>query len=168
MKHKVTGKQESSKMCFICGKKNNFGLKASFYETEKNELIAIFKPGQEHQGYPGRLHGGIAAAILDETIGRNINVGRDDELWGVTLDFSIKFKRPIPLDGEIKAITKLTEENKRVFKGTGKIVLSDGKIAATAEGRYLKLPIEKIADFDREENEWKVIVSPDDPKIIEI
>ena len=168
MKHKVTGKQESSKMCFICGKKNNFGLKASFYETEKNELIAIFKPGQEHQGYPGRLHGGIAAAILDETIGRNINVGRDDELWGVTLDFSIKFKRPIPLDGEIKAITKLTEENKRVFKGTGKIVLPDGKIAATAEGKYLKLPIEKIADFDREENEWKVIASPDDPEIIEI
>ena len=80
MKHKVTGKQENSKMCFICGKKNNFGLKASFYETEKNELIAIFKPCQEHQGYPGRLHGGIAAAILDETIGRNINVGRDDEL----------------------------------------------------------------------------------------
>jgi len=168
MKHKVTGKQENSKMCFICGKKNNFGLKASFYETDKNELIAIFKPGQEHQGYPGRLHGGIAAAILDETIGRNINVGRDDELWGVTMDFSIKYKRPIPLDGEIKAITKLTEENKRIFKGTGKIVLSNGKIAATAEGRYLKLPIEKIADFDREENEWKVIESPDDPEIIEI
>lgn len=168
MKHKVTGKQENSKMCFICGKKNNFGLKASFYETEKNELIAIFKPGQEHQGYPGRLHGGIAAAILDETIGRNINVGRDDELWGVTLDFSIKYKRPIPLDGEIKAITKLTEENKRIFKGAGKIVLPDGKIAATAEGKYLKLPIEKIADFDREENEWKVIKSPDDPEVIEI
>ncbi|MCD4670388.1 MAG: PaaI family thioesterase [Actinomycetia bacterium] len=168
MKHKVTGKQENSKMCFICGKKNNFGLKASFYETDKNELIAIFKPGQEHQGYPGRLHGGIAAAILDETIGRNINVGRDDELWGVTMEFSIKYKRPIPLDEEIKAITKLTEENKRIFKGTGKIVLSDGKIAAIAEGKYLKLPIGKIADFDREENEWKVIASPDDPEIIEI
>lgn len=168
MKYRVTGKQESSKMCFICGKKNNLGLKASFYETNTNELITIFKPGQEHQGYPGRLHGGIAAAILDEAIGRNINVGRDDELWGVTLDFSIKFKRPIPLDVEIKAVTKLTEENKRIFKGTGKIVLSDGKIAATAEGKYLKLPIEKIADFDREENEWKIISSPDDPKTIEI
>ena len=86
----------------------------------------------------------------------------------ISYDFSIKFKRPIPLDGEIKAITKLTEENKRIFKGTGKIILSDGKIAATAEGRYLKLPIENIADFDREENEWKIIASPDDPKIIEI
>jgi len=168
MKYKVTGKQENSKMCFICGKKNNFGLKASFYETDKNELIAIFKPSQEHQGYPGRLHGGIAAAILDETIGRNINVGRDEEIWGVTLDFSIKYKKPIPLDEEIKVVTKLTEENNRVFSGTGKIVLSDGKVAATAEGRYLKLPIGKIADFDLEENEWKVIKSPDDPEIIEI
>ena len=168
MKYKVSGKQESSKMCFICGKKNDFGLKASFYETDKNHLIAIFKPRQEHQSYPGRLHGGIAAAILDETIGRNINMGRDEDVWGVTLEFSIRYKKPIPLEEQIKVVTWLTQENKRMFKGEGKIVLSDGKTAATASGSYLKLPIEKIADFDLEENEWKVIGSPDDPEYIEI
>jgi acyl-coenzyme A thioesterase PaaI-like protein len=154
MRYRVTGKQESSKMCFICGKKNDAGLKASFYETEKDELIAIFRPGQEHQSYPGRLHGGIAAAILDETIGRNINMGRDGDVWGVTLEFSIKYKKPIPLEEDIKVVTRLTEENRRIFKGEGEIVLPDGSIAATGKGRYLKLPIGKIADFDLEENEW--------------
>jgi len=168
MRYKVTGKQESSKMCFVCGKKNGYGLKAAFYETDKNELIAVFRPQQQHQSYPGRLHGGVAAAILDETIGRNINMGRDDEVWGVTLEFTIRYKKPIPLDEEIKVITKLTEENKRMFKGEGKIVLSDGRTAAEARGIYLKLPIGKIADFDLEENEWKVIPSPDDPQYIEI
>ncbi|MBA7592560.1 hypothetical protein ES708_34747 [subsurface metagenome] len=94
MKRKITGKQPNSKMCFICGLKNDMGLKAAFYETEKNELIAVFKPDQGHQGYPGRLHGGIAAAILDETIGRTVTIGKDAELWGVTLEFSIKYKNP--------------------------------------------------------------------------
>ena len=107
MRYKVNGKQESSKMCFVCGKKNNSGLKASFYETDKDELIAIFKPQQDHQGYPGRLHGGIAAAILDETIGRNINMGRNQDVWGVTLEFSIKFRKPVPLDEDIRVVTRL-------------------------------------------------------------
>jgi len=168
MRYRVTGKQESSKMCFVCGKKNAAGVKASFYETDKDELIAVFRPGQEHQSYPGRLHGGIAAAILDETIGRNINMGRDEDVWGVTLEFSIKYKKPIPLEEDIKVVTRLTEENRRMFKGEGEIVLPDGSIAATGKGRYLKLPIGKIADFDLEENEWKIIDSPDDPDHIEV
>jgi len=168
MIYKVTGKQPNSKMCFVCGLKNKFGLNASFYETDKNELIALFKPCQEHQGYPGRLHGGIAAAILDETIGRTITTGKDNEIWGVTLEFHIKYKKPIPLDEEIKVVAKLTYEDKRLFGGTGKIVLSNGDVAATAEGKYLKLQIEKIADFDRDANEWKVVEIETDPENIEI
>ena len=168
MIYKVTGKQPNSKMCFVCGLKNKFGLNASFYETDNNELIALFKPCQEHQGYPGRLHGGIAAAILDETIGRTITTGKDNEIWGVTLEFNIKYKKPIPLDEEIKIVAKLTYEDKRLFGGTGKIMLSNGERAATAEGKYLRLQIEKIADFDRDTNEWKVVELETDPDNIEI
>jgi len=168
MIYKVTGKQPNSKMCFVCGLKNKFGLNASFYETDKNELIALFKPCQEHQGYPGRLHGGIAAAILDETIGRTITTGKDNEIWGVTLEFNIKYKKPIPLDEEIKVVAKLTFEDKRLFEGTGKIMLSNGDIAATAQGKYLRLQIEKIADFDKDANEWKVVELETDPENIEI
>ena len=168
MIYKVTGKQPNSKMCFVCGLKNKFGLNASFYETDNNELIALFKPCQEHQGYPGRLHGGIAAAILDETIGRTITTGKDNEIWGVTLEFNIKYKKPIPLDEEIKVVAKLTFEDKKLFEGTGKIELSNGDIAATAQGKYLRLPIEKIADFDRDTNEWKVVELETDPENIEI
>ena len=155
-------------MCFVCGLKNKFGLNASFYETENNELIALFKPCQEHQGYPGRLHGGMAAAILDETIGRTITTGKDNEIWGVTLEFNIKYKKPIPLDEEIKVVAKLTFEDKKLFEGTGKIMLSNGDIAATAQGKYLRLPIEKIADFDRDTNEWKVVELETDPENIKI
>ena len=72
MKQKVLKKQHISKMCFVCGENNDFGLHANFYETDTNELVALIKPSHQHQGYPGRMHGGIAATILDETIGRSI------------------------------------------------------------------------------------------------
>ena len=153
-------------MCFVCGVKNVYGLNASFYETDTDELVALIKPGTEHQGYPGRLHGGIAAAVLDETMGRTVNMGREKEAWGVTLELNIKYLKPIPLDEEIKVIAKLIED-KRVFKGIGRIILKNGEIAAEAEGKYLRLPIEKIADFDRQENEWEIIKSLSDPDVIE-
>jgi len=94
MKRKVTKKQHNSKMCFVCGLKNAAGLKASFYETDDHALVATFTPGEIHQSYPGRLHGGIASTILDETIGRAVMIGSNKEVWGVTLELTVEYKSP--------------------------------------------------------------------------
>lgn len=167
MKYKVIKKQQNSRMCIVCGMKNDLGLKTSFYELENGELAAVFKPLDVHQSYPGRLHGGIAAAILDETIGRAVMI-RDENFWGVTVEFNIRYKKPIPLNEELKAICRITRDTSRIFEGTGEIYLSTGEVAATAEGKYMKMPIEKIANFDEDNEEWKVISSEDDPDEIEI
>lgn len=166
MIHKITGKQHNSKLCFVCGLKNKFGIHAHFYVTESQELIALFTPSEEHQSYPGRLHGGIASAILDETIGRAILNKYETEVWGVTIDLSVKFKKPIPLNEELKVIGRITTENSRFFEGTGEIVLQNGEVAVTAYGKYLKVPIEKITEFNKEENEWRVVELESDPKEI--
>jgi len=168
MVHNITGKQHNSKLCFICGLKNSSGLKASFFETEGNELIATFIPTEEHQSYPGRLHGGIASAILDETIGRAIINGNAEQIWGITVELSVEFKKPIPLNKEVKVIGRITSQNSRFFEGTGEIILDTGEIAVTARGRYMKAPLSKIADFDSEENDWRVVASENDPKFIEL
>jgi acyl-coenzyme A thioesterase PaaI-like protein len=168
MTHKVTRKQPNSKMCLVCGMKNPHGLKAFFYETETNELIALFTPSAEHQSYPGRLHGGITTAILDETVGRAIMMRHEETFWGVTVEFTTRFRRPVPTDQELKVIGRITKEDGRFFEGTGEIVLPSGEIAATGRGRYIKMPLEKIADFNVEEQEWRVIDSASDPKEIAV
>jgi len=168
MIHKITGKQHNSKMCFVCGLKNNFGIHAHFYVTENKELIALFTPSEEHQSYPGRMHGGIASAVLDETIGRAILNRYEEEVWGVTLDLNVKFKKPIPLNEELKVIGRITNENNRIFEGTGEIILKNGDVAVTAYGKYLKVPLEKITDFDKKENEWRIVKLETDPAEIEI
>ncbi len=168
MIHHIVGKQHNSKLCFVCGLKNKFGIHAHFYITEKEELIAVFTPSEEHQSYPGRLHGGISSAILDETIGRAILNKYETEVWGVTIELSVVYKKPVPLDEELKVIGRITSENSRFFEGTGEIVLKNGDIAVTAKGKYLKVPLEKITDFDKEENEWRIVESENDPKAIEI
>jgi len=155
-------------MCLVCGLKNIFGLQASFYELENRELLALFKPREEHQSYPGRLHGGIISAILDETIGRAIMITHTEKIWGVTVEISVRFKNPIPLDKELRVIGRISLDSKRFFEGTGEILLPNGSIGAEARGKYMKLPLEKIADFDADENEWRVVSTPEDPYSVDI
>jgi len=166
MQVNVKKKQPNSKMCFVCGLKNAFGLKCRFYELENGELMAIFQPSPEHQGYPGRLHGGIAATILDETIGRAIMQAYSDNIWGVTVDFSMRLRKPVPIDREVRVIGRIVSDGKRSFEGTGEIILEDGTVAIEAKGKYLKMDIGRIADFDHQEQEWGVVASPDDPDYI--
>lgn len=168
MQVKVRRKQPNSKMCFVCGLDNKFGLQTRFFELEDDQLLAIFKPAQEHQGYPGRLHGGIAATILDETIGRAIMMTQSDSIWGVTIDFSMKLRRPVPMDGEIQVVSKIVNENKRMFTGSGAILLPNGEVAVEAEGKYLKMDIDKIADFDHQGDEWIIVPMADDPEYVEL
>lgn len=163
----VTAKQQNSKLCLVCGLKNPFGLRTAFYELENNELLAIFKPMEEHQSYPGRLHGGISTAILDETIGRAIMMWHQD-IWGVTIECSTRYRKPVPLSGEIRVIGRITKDARRYFEGTGEILLADGSVAVEGRGKYLKLPLEEIADFDFDEQDWKVVPSSDDPEVVEL
>lgn len=155
-------------MCLVCGLKNPYGLKASFYELENKELVCIFTPTDVHQSYPGRLHGGITTALLDETIGRAVMIGHENGMWGVTVEFTTKFKKAIPLNQQLRVVGRITSESSRFFEGSGEIVLPDGEVAATGYGKYIKLPLEKIADFDATEQEWKVVPTPEDPLSIDI
>ena len=52
-------------MCFGCGQKNPIGLKLMF-KLDGKMARAEFTPRDDFQGWPGVLHGGIIAMILDE------------------------------------------------------------------------------------------------------
>jgi len=159
---KILHKQENSRECLVCGLENDFGLKASFYALETQELLAVFTGKNHHQSYPGRLHGGLTGAMLDETIGRAIMLDKPD-IFGVTVELNVKYKRPVPLDEEVKVIGRIVKSNRKLFEGTGEIILQDGTIAATATGKYMIMPLEKIME-DQCELDWQVVESDDDPK----
>jgi acyl-coenzyme A thioesterase PaaI-like protein len=150
-------------MCLVCGLKNGYGLKAAFYELEEGELVALFTPGDEHQGYPGRLHGGIAMGILDETIGRAIMINHEQDSWAVTVEFSAKLRKAIPLGVELKVVGRITSESRRLFRGSGELLLPDGDVAVTGAGTYMKLPLSRIADADAMAEEWAVVPNEQDP-----
>jgi len=154
MEFKIKDKQNISKCCFVCGVENSIGLKAKFYVSEDEETIALFKPRSELQSYPGVLHGGISATILDETIGRAIMNKYGQNSFGVTIELNIKYKKPIPTDVTLKVVGRITKDKGRIFEGSGEIYLPDGTVGASAYGKYLKRDLKQITDIDFTEDEW--------------
>jgi acyl-coenzyme A thioesterase PaaI-like protein len=156
-------------MCLVCGRDNPLGLHARFYELAPEEpaasgadtepaaagpeLLGVFRVLEEHQSYPGRLHGGISSTILDETIGRAILLLQPG-VWGVTVEFTVRFRRPVPLDEEVRCVARITRDTSRIFEGTGEILLGDGTIAVEGSGKYIKQTLEGITDHDFIEREW--------------
>lgn len=133
--------------CIVCGIDNEFSLNAQFLESDEGILVGIFHPLDGHQSYPERLHGGMASAIIDEMIGRAIQIPEPDT-WAVTIELSTKYRKPVPLDEPIFARAKLTRNTSRAAEGIGEIVLADGTIAVEGNARYVKLPLSKIASED--------------------
>jgi acyl-coenzyme A thioesterase PaaI-like protein len=153
MKRTVLAAQNVSRMCLVCGTENVAGLKACFYELEGGELLGLFLRLPEHQSYPGRLHGGIASAILDETIGRAIMIGHPDT-WGVTAQLTVRYRQPVPVGEQVKVVGRITRDAGRLFEGAGEIVLADGSVAAEATGKYVRMRIGEITDAGLGESEW--------------
>lgn len=157
-------KQPNSRHCFVCGIDNGAGLGVAFYEVAgadgAPEVEARFTARSEHQGYPGRMHGGLVSGVLDETVGRAVNAGAgpgEAGSWGVAIELSVRFLKPVPLGVELVARGRITRDRRRLFEGSGELLLPDGTVAATATGRYVRMDLDDIsAGVDPEELGWRV------------
>ncbi len=148
---KVIKKQNNSKMCIICGMDNKAGVNAQFYEMEDNSVCGLFKFKEEHQSYPGRVHGGMISAMLDELACRAYWVLEPRKL-GVTLDLQTKYRKPVPYGVELKGLGKITKLTSRFFIAECSILNEKNEILAEGKIRYLIMPDEKItsASYDDE------------------
>jgi uncharacterized protein (TIGR00369 family) len=135
---KVIKKQLNSRNCIICGLDNESGLKAPFYNLDDNSVASIFEFKFNHQSYPGRTHGGMITALLDELIGRALWV-KSPDIYAVTTSINVTFRKPVPLESTLKGRGYITFEASRWFSAKGEIFDLDGNLLAEATAKYLKL-----------------------------
>ena len=165
MKLKVIRKQNNSDMCVVCGVKNGFSLGTKFYHVEGDLMVGVVTGRDEHQSYPNRMHGGMISALLDEVVGRAINVV-EPEAFGVTSEINVKFKKPVPLNEEIRIVGHLTKNTRLVFQAEGFIEDRNGTILATGSATYIKMTAEKIAGEPLTEEQYFLV--PDEVEEIEV
>jgi acyl-coenzyme A thioesterase PaaI-like protein len=148
-------KQPNSYHCFICGRKSPVGLKMSFYTTGPGQVEAEYVVPDIYQGYPGVVHGGIVAAMLDETAGRSM-MSEGREHFFMTLKLEIRYRQMVPTETPLRIVGRLDSMRGRRATAHGEIRLPDGSLAAEANVLLIKMPDEMLEGVDLEALGWQV------------
>ncbi len=137
---KVMKKQLNSRYCVICGLDNGFGLRAPFYSMEDKSVMSVFRYAPHHQSYPGRVHGGLITAMLDEMGLRALWAlhGTEDE-FGVTMSLENNYRRPVPYDTDLIAKGQIIRDSSRFFSIRMAILDMEGTLLADGSAKYIKL-----------------------------
>ncbi|WP_438847100.1 PaaI family thioesterase [Anaerocaecibacter muris] len=147
---KVVSKQNNSHMCLICGMDNSAGVRGQFYNMEDGSVGGLFTFREEHQSYPGRVHGGMLATMIDELAGRVLWVDCPDKI-AVTMDINVKYRKPVPYNTPLKGRGMYTERLSRAYSAKCYIMDMDNNILAEGVAKYIILPVEKVCDASLDE-----------------
>ncbi|MGQ9567755.1 MAG: PaaI family thioesterase [Anaerolineae bacterium] len=150
-------KQPSSRTCFLCGRQNPIGLKMSWYnDRQTGQVRATVTVPEPFNGYPGIVHGGIVAAILDETAGRALLLEGGDENLMVTLTLKVRYRRPTPTGQPLTAVGWVVRQTPLRAKVAAELRLADGTVTAEAEVLLARPGEEFVRRWEPEKPYWRV------------
>jgi uncharacterized protein (TIGR00369 family) len=127
--------------CFACSPHNEIGLKLQFFETEDG-VEAEWTPNRLYEGYPGVIHGGIQAVMLDEITAWTVYIKAGTA--GVTSRLNIKYRKPVSsLQNHITLKGKILKTQRNFIYLEGLLFDEQGELCAEAEAVYFTYPHDK-------------------------
>ena len=151
----MRNRQPNSDYCFVCGRKNPNGLYMAFYDNGENEVCSEYSVSELYQGYPGVVHGGVVAAMLDEVVARVSMIG-DHHHFMMSVKMEVKYRHPVPTEAPLVILGRIVRMRGRLGKAVGEIILPDGKVAAESAMTLADVPDEMIANADIEALGWRI------------
>jgi acyl-coenzyme A thioesterase PaaI-like protein len=150
-------RQPSSRSCFVCGRDNPVGLKVRWDQhPEAGEIRGTVTVPEHFNGYPGVTHGGIVAAILDETAGRSILMDGGFEDLMVTARMEVAYRRPTPTGVPLEVVGRVVRRTGARAETEAELRLPDGTVAARATVLLARPPAEIVEGWSAERPNWRV------------
>lgn len=147
--------QPNSRHCFVCGLANPFSLHLRFYDNAPGEVIADTNIGDQYQGYPGVVHGGIVSAMLDEAAGRAHMVGTEPRFM-YTARLEVRYRQNVPVGQPLRLVGRVGKAKARTATATSALYLEDGTLLAEAEVLLVNIPDLEMTPEQLDELGWKV------------
>ena len=153
----IQSKQPNSKHCFVCGLENPVGLKLQIYQVEPGVIETSFTATEQYQGYPGVLHGGIVATILDEISGR-AHMGDDPAAprFLFTGKLEVIYRKNVPIGKPLRIVGKAGKQHERAVEGWAGIYDEQGTLLAEAKTLLFDVPKHMVGEENLTELGWKV------------
>ena len=119
--------------CLLCGERNPYSLGLRFERGADDGVRAHVRTHVHWQGYPGILHGGVVAALLDAAMTHGLF---QQGVRGVTADLHVRYVEPAPCGGELEVRARLVAARPPLYRLRAE--LDDGtRLVAWAEATFL-------------------------------
>jgi uncharacterized protein (TIGR00369 family) len=142
-------------MCFVCGRSNPVGLYMHFHDDGELQVVSEYTVPERYQGYPGIVHGGILAAMLDEVVARVSMIG-DHHHFMMSVKLQVLYRLPVPVEVPLKVIGRIVRLRGRLGKAEGKIHLPDNRVAVEAAMTLADVPQELLSRTHPRLLNWKI------------
>ena len=127
---------ENDHYCFGCGTLNPIGLRLTF-AWDGDRYSALWTPQREHQGWAGRVHGGLLALVLDEALSRAA-LERHGLTW-VTAELSTRLKLPATVREPLRVTAWITSVRPRLIACAGEVrTVSDNRLIAAGQAKMMQ------------------------------
>ena len=123
--------------CVVCGHDNAQGLGLTFERRPDGSVAAEFAASEVLQGYSGRLHGGIIAALLD---GAMTNCLFAQGRTAFTAQLTVRYHQPVATTGALTIRAWLIGTRARLHHVRAEL-RADGQVKATASAKFLEAPV---------------------------
>ena len=131
-------------------------ITTEFYETAPGQVETWVTIPEHYQGYPGIVHGGIVAAVLDETAGR-VHMGTGDTpRFMFTARLEVRYRKNVPTGQPIRVVGQAGPSKRRSAAASSSIYDQEGSLLAEADAVLVDVPQDAIAGVDLEALGWKV------------
>ena len=114
--------------CFLCGPDNPYGLQLTF-DLQPDTRCAATETILDSRfcGWPGRAHGGIVAALLDEVMVYACrSLGHE---LVVTARLNVRFRAPVPVGRRIRVLGEVKQIKGKSLKATAVLSVGDEVLA---------------------------------------
>ena len=148
-------KQPNSEMCFVCGRSNPVGLYMHYYDDGEVEVVSEYSVPAHYQGYPGVVHGGVLAAMLDEVVAR-VSMIEDHHHFMMSVRLQVLYRHPVPVETTLRVVGRILRLRGRLGKAEGQIILPGDTVACEAQMSLADVPEHLLASTNPKLLNWKV------------
>jgi acyl-coenzyme A thioesterase PaaI-like protein len=119
--------------CIACSPQSTSGLRLAFHDAGEGRVRATVDCTAAFEGYPGNMHGGIIATILDSAM-TNCLFAQGHK--AVTAELAVRFRAPLTLNRTAITEARATRDLFPLFLMEASLV-QDGQTKATATAKFI-------------------------------
>lgn len=125
-------------VCFGCAPQNATSLGLEFFRTADGNVACTWLVRKGFENFPGMLHGGVSASILDEIMGTIVYF--KTRHLPLSRSMKVQWHKGIRVGERVMATARIEKSSANLYSVRSYLFRSGGKVAVEGKGLYFTPP----------------------------